>query len=154
MTPRELAFKLPAGATTTIPFEIMLPLDASTGPQEVRLDFDLAADSPYKFSVYRTIEIGDHDVYAQVTTRLDDSGELVVEQTLVNQTDQPLSFKCSLFAPDRRRMFARVPELGRGTDSKTFRLPDGKSLLGKTLWLHAEQDSGERILNYRFVAKP
>ncbi len=51
-------------------------------------------------------------------------------------------------------MMTQVPELGHGADTKTYRLPEGKSLLGKTLWLHAEDSNGQRILNYRFVAQP
>ncbi len=96
MTPRELTLKLPAGETGSLPFEVQLPLDASSGPQEVRLDFDITAERRYQFSVYRTLEIGDHAVYAEVTTRLDDTGDLVVEQKLVNATEQSFSFRCAL----------------------------------------------------------
>ncbi len=154
MMPKEIAFKLDAGEKASLPFEVLLPLDAATGKQEVRVDFDLIADRRYQFSVYRHVEIGDGKVFAEFSTRLDDAGQLLVEQTLTSQIDQPLSFKCSLYAPDRRRMIMQVPGLGGGTATKTYRIDDGKSLLGKTLWAHIEDASGQRVLNYRFIAQP
>ena len=154
VVPCEISFKLAAGETRSFPFEVTLPFDASTGRQDVRLDFDISVDRRWQFSVYRSIDIGFDDVYIETNTRLNEQGELVVEQKLVNQTDQLVNFKCLLFAPDRRRMVTQVLEQGKGSDLKTYRLPQGKELLGKTLWLCAEEMTGRRILNYRFVAQP
>jgi hypothetical protein len=103
--------------------------------------------------VYRRIDVGSGDVYIEVVTRLNDRQELEVEQHLVNDAPAPVSFRCHLFAPNRRRQKTQIIGLGHGRDVNTYRLPDGDQLIGKTLWLRAEQIDGARVLNYRFVAE-
>jgi hypothetical protein len=49
-------------------------------------------------------------------------------------------------------MVSQVVKLGQDRDQKSYRLPDGRELIGKTLWLRAEEVGGQRILNFRFVA--
>ncbi len=51
-------------------------------------------------------------------------------------------------------MATQVLEHGRGNDVKLYRVPSGSELVGKTLWLRAEEINGRRILNYRFTAQP
>ena len=135
-------------------FDIMLPYNASSGRQKVRVDFQLQAERPYRFSVYRQMDIGLGEVYVEIATGLNDRGELEVEQRLVNATDDPVSFGCQLYVPDRRRLMTQIIGLVGADDLKIYRLPDGKELLGKTLWLRAQEIGGPRMLNYRFVAEP
>ena len=92
------------------------------------------------------------DVTLEVTSRLNEQGELVVEQKLINKTDDPVSFRCSLFIPDRQRMITQVVDQGRGADVQTYRLPRGSELIGKTVWLRADELTGRRTLNDRFQA--
>ncbi len=154
VVPREISFKLAAGETQQLPLEITMPFDTVNGPQDVRLEFDISADRRYRFSVYRTITIGLDDVTLDVATRLNEQGELVVEQKVVNKTDDPVSFRCSLFVPDRQRMITQVVDQGRGADVQTYRLPRGNELIGKTIWLRADELTGRRTLNNRFQVKP
>jgi hypothetical protein len=142
-----------AGEKTSRPFEITLPFDASTGSREVRIDFELEVDRPYKFSVYRTLEIGLGDIAIEVSTRADENGSLVVEQRMINNSDQIVDFKCFLYAPNLKRQRTQVFRLGHGQDIKTYRLPNAKALVGQTLYLRAEEINGQRILNYRFTAE-
>jgi hypothetical protein len=153
VVPREITFKLAAGETRQLPLEITLPFDTVNGPADVRLDFDISAERRYQFSVYRTINIGLDDVTLEVTSRLNEQGELVVEQKLINKTEDPVSFRCSLFIPDRQRMITQVVDQGRGADVQTYRLPRGSELIGKTLWLRADELTGRRTLNDRFQAQ-
>ena len=44
-------------------------------------------------------------------------------------------------------------DLEQGEDIKLYRYPDGRSLIGETLWLRAEEVEGLRIFNHRFVAE-
>ncbi len=148
--PRDMNVKLAAGETQTQPFEITLPYDATSGKQRIRIDCDVNGDRRYQFSVYRSIDVGVDDVKIEVSSHLRDNGDLEVEQRLVNLTDELVSFKCQLFAPDRRRMVSQVLDLGRSGDKKIYRFPDGANLIGKGLWLRAEEIGGQRILNYRF----
>ena len=85
---------------------------------------------------------------------MNDQGELEIEQRLTNETDKAVSFKCFLYAPDRLPIVTQVVEQGRGTDTKSFRLPNGAELLGKTLLLRADEIAGQRIINVRFTAQP
>ncbi len=150
---KRLNFRLAGEETLQHPFEITLPYNSSSGRHKIRVDFEIEGDRPYKFSVYRRMAIGLGDVYIEIVTQLNGQGELEVHQRLVNESDTAVSFRCQLFAPDRRRQTSRVFRLGRARDLKVYRLPRGRELLGKTLWLRAEEMDGPRILNYRFVAQ-
>jgi hypothetical protein len=147
-------FKLAAGEEGKQVFEVLLRPDANSGPQPVRIDFDIAADRQYQFSVYRTMQIGLGDIMIEASTQLGENGELMVEQHLINETDQAPSFNCLLFAPDRRRQRIQVFNAGRGRTTSHFVLPDGAGLVGKTIWLRAEEIGGARILNHRVTVTP
>jgi len=153
VTPRRTEFRLARDEQLEQPFQIALPYNPTSGRHPIRVDFELRADQTYRFSVYRHIDVGTGEVYIEVVTRLNDRGELEVEQHFVNDAQSPVSFRCHLFAPDRRRQNTQIVGLERGRDVNTYRLPDGEQLIGKTLWLRAEQIDGPRVLNYRFVVK-
>jgi hypothetical protein len=142
------------GETLRQPLEWTLPLDAASGQQDARIDFDFTADRRYQFSVHREIDIGQDDVVIQVNTRLNEHGELEIEQRLTNETDKVVSFKCYVYIPDRQPLVSQVVELGRGTDTKVLRVPNGSQLIGKSLLLRADEIGGERIVNHRFTAQP
>jgi hypothetical protein len=152
--PREFNFKLAAGETLRQPVEWTLPLDAASGRQDLRLDFDLSADRRYQFSVHRDIDIGQDDVVVQANTRLNASGELEIEQRITNETEKVVSFKVYVYIPDRQPLVSQVVELGHGTDTKLLRVANGTQLIGKTLLLRADEIGGERIINHRFTAQP
>jgi hypothetical protein len=119
----------------------------------VRIDVHVNGDRPYQFSVYRYLEVGLGDIEIEVTSHLNVQGELEVEQKFTNHTTEPVSFKCMLFAPERRRLVAQIIRLGQAQETKTFRFPNGQQLIGKTLLLRAEEINGQRILNRRLVAQ-
>ena len=161
--PRRTDFRLDRGEELQQAFEITLPYNAASGHHPIRVDFELQADLPsvghvnappngrYRFSVYRHLDVGSSDVYIEFVTRVNQQGELEVEQHFVNDTQQPLSFRCHLLAPDRRRQKTQVVGLGRGREVHVYRLTDGEQLIGKTLWLQAHEIDGPRVFNYRFV---
>jgi hypothetical protein len=148
--PQTMAFKMGAGEELVKPFDVELRFEASSGKHAVRLDFDVHVDRRYQFSVYRDLEVGLGDVVIDISTKLLEDGTLMVEQRMNNHLPKVVDFKCLLYAPDRRRQVNQVFRLGQGQDIKRYYLPNGKELLGKTLWLRAEEIGGNRILNYRF----
>ena len=150
---RPLRFKLGETDVARLPFVVTLLNDANSGPQPLRLDFDLTADRNYRFSVHRTLHLGLEDVQLRLVTRMRDDGALVVEQQITNLSDFPISFQCILFAPGRRRETRQVIDLGRGRNSIQFVLPRGDELLGQKLWLRAEEIRGPRVLNYTITAE-
>jgi len=147
-------FNLAAGDELEQPFELHVPLTATAGTHVVRVDFEITVDRGYRFSIYRTIEIGSSDIRIELTTQLNSTGDLVVEQRLINETPQTISFRCELFAPARRRLRTQIYDLGTGEDRKVYRLPRGDEIVGQTLWLRAEEIGGPKILNYRVLVDP
>jgi len=127
---------------------------AGTGSQRVRVDFDLTAGRRYQFSVYRSLFVGLGDVTVELNTWLNEDGGLVVEQQLINNTKQRLSFNCLLFAPNRRRLRQQLFDIGPGRTTRAYLLANGKELTGKTLWLRVEQLGGDRLLNEHVIAEP
>jgi hypothetical protein len=152
--PRRFKFYLPAGAACQTPLEVVLPDRARCGPNQVSVAFRIQTDRGYQFTVPRRVEVGLGDVVIEAETRLGRQGELEVEQRLSNHGPRPVQFRCELFAPHhpRQRVQALGPEGGRCVN--TYRLSDGRGLLGKELWLRAEEVGGPRVLNYRFTAEP
>ncbi|MEX2175183.1 MAG: hypothetical protein WD872_12545 [Pirellulaceae bacterium] len=151
---RPLRFKLNQADSIKLKIPVTLLTDANSGPQPLRLDFDITAERNYRFSVHRTLQLGLEDVQLRLTTRLRDDGSLLVEQQITNLSDFPISFQCILFPPGRRRETRQVIDLGRGRNSLTFILPNGNALLGQKLWLRAEEIRGPRVLNYTITAEP
>ncbi|MEQ8838416.1 MAG: hypothetical protein RID07_16550, partial [Lacipirellulaceae bacterium] len=134
-------------------FVLTLPFDANNGNSPIRLDFVVTSDKDYKFSVYRELDVGDGRIVLDVTSRLDQEGNLIIEQRMVNRGEQLTDFKCLLFAPGHRRQRTHVFQLGGSVNLQTYRLKYGEQLLGKEIWLRAEEVDGARVLNHRFVAE-
>lgn len=151
--PNRIDFKLSKGEEAARPFRIMLPFNAVSGRTPIRADFQFAADRQYKFSVYREVSVGDEDIELELHTRLEDDGTLIVEQRMVNHSDELVDFKCLLFAAGRRRQRMQVYRLSSSTDVKTYRYQDGQDLIGREIWLRVEEQGGNRVFNFRTIAE-
>lgn len=153
--PETFDIKLAADEELIQPFELILPTNAGSGRQTIRIDFELMTDREYTFSVYRFLEVGLNDVFLEAISHLNEAGDLEVEQRLVNRTDQPVTFRCYLSAPDRRRLRKQVLKLPTGEDVQNYRLRNGQSLVGRPLAIRAEEIGGDRrILNLTILAEP
>jgi hypothetical protein len=142
--PRPTRFRINEGDELRLPMPVTLMPDANSGAQPVRIDFDVAG---YRFSVYRTLQLGLDDVQVEMASRMKD-GRLIVEQRVTNLSDHPLSFQCVLFAPGRRRETRQIVNLGREPTTLVFVLPKGEELIGQKLWLRVEEVGGPRVLNF------
>lgn len=147
-------FKLSANEILRRRIDLTLDPNATAGPQDLRIDFQLTAARTHRFSIYRTLHVGLGDILVDVTTRLDENGTLIVEQRLINNTDRFVSFNCMLSTQKRRRERRQVFNRGRGATTIVFGFPDGEELLGDTLWLRVEEIDGSRILNQQVIATP
>ena len=150
--PRVVEFRLAPGEAWQCPLKIVLPGDVTTGRNLLGVDFEISADRVYRFSLDRSIEVGMDGLRLDITTRLNPHGDLVIEQTFDNPGKRPVNLRCDLLIPDRRRESA-VVALPPGRNQRTFQLAQGKELLGKPLWLRAEEIDGPRVLNYPLVAR-
>jgi hypothetical protein len=150
LRPDTFDVSLGAGEEVRLPLEVTLPPGVEHRRAMLRFEHDLSADVRRRFTVFRDVEIGDGEVVLEVETRL--VGDILeVEQRLVNNSDRPVSFRFNLFAPNQRRMRAQVNDLPPGVDVQLYRIPDGASLQGKTLWIRAEELGGSRVLSERFT---
>ena len=120
----------------------------------MRFEVELGAERHHQFSVQRQISVGLGDLEMEIATRMNDRGELEVEQRFINRSPARVSFRCYLSAPTRRRMRTQVLKLPPGEDVQTYRIRNGDELLGQSLWLRAEELGGKRALSYRFIAEP
>ncbi|MCE9607132.1 MAG: hypothetical protein K8U03_19785 [Planctomycetia bacterium] len=150
--PSTFDISLAEGQKLRLPFQVVLPLSSESGFQLLRIEHDLASDKRRQFHLYREVQIGDNSVVLEVQTKFV-GDELEVEQRLSNNSQKNVSFRCYLYAPNQRRMRAQVVELPPGIDVRTFRVPNGRALIGKTLWLRVEEQNGTRVLSNRFTVK-
>jgi hypothetical protein len=153
ITPERGEFAMKADGKFELPLEIKLD-EATYGRQPVRLDFEVEADRPYKFSVWRDLFVGQDDIEFRLTTRLGEKGELIIEQWMANRGATTTDFKCLLYAPPHRRRRTQVFMLGPEGDTKIYEYAKGKELLGRELKLRAEEVNGARTMIYRFTAEP
>jgi hypothetical protein len=144
-------FRLGPGESTQGELTFSLGPQANGGLQTVRIDFDVSADRPYKFSTYEKVYVGLKDVRIDLRSGIDAMGALLVEQEFVNLGQTPLSFDFYLYAPDRKRKRLQLREVGPGSYKLEYVFPEGEDLIGKELWLRAEATDGLRVLNHRFT---
>jgi hypothetical protein len=145
--------KLGASEAHSDALQVTLRPMAGSGKQQIRADFEITADREYRFSVWRTVDVGLGELSMELSTRLDDEGRLVVEQQFINRSSESVNFLCQLFAPGRPRVRRAVLDLNQGRTTIFYYLPQGEALLGQTLILRAEEINGHRALNHRFEAK-
>jgi hypothetical protein len=150
--PDSTEFRLEPGATWKLPLRVVLPNDVLAGPQMLALHFELQADRLYRFIAYRPIDVTGGDVDISGRALIDDRGQLIVRQTLENHGKTAVGFRCSLLAPGRRRRRTEVIVPPHAKSESIYSLSDGSELLGKPLWLRAEEINGPRVLNYRVEA--
>jgi hypothetical protein len=148
-----LPFKLAENGEHTIVWPTLLQPDANSGPQAVRVDFNIRGDRQYQFSIERMLSVGLDDVTLEMGTRMTEQGGLTVNVHLTNQTEHAVSFRCLLFPPERKRETRQMFGMAPGRSSFTFDLPQGEDLLGKRLQFRAEEINGPRVLNYSVTAE-
>ena len=147
--PASAEFHVEPGAAWKLPLKVVLPNDVLAGPQSLALEFELQTDRLIRFTAYRPIEVSGGDVTISGRTARDDDGDLEVRQSLSNHGNRTVHFRCSLMVPSRRRQSAEVIVQPGATSDLVFRLTNGRELLGKPLWLRAEEVDGPRVLNCR-----
>jgi hypothetical protein len=147
--PERIRFKSAIDEQQTHAFRIFLGNNATSGQQAVEVEFDIRADREYKFSIHRTIRVGTDEIDFEIIPVLAEDGSLIIEQHLVNRSDQEVSFNCMLFVPGVGRERRQVLHATRGRRSDVYVFRNGESLIGTTLWLRAEEIGGAgRLLNY------
>ncbi|MEN0110429.1 MAG: hypothetical protein AAF805_06860, partial [Planctomycetota bacterium] len=153
VTPLEHRVSLVAEEEARLPFEVTLR-EASYGDQLVRVDFDIQADRPYRFSAWRDLSVGTGEIQLDVIARLSDDGRLEIEQRMRKTDGPPADFKCLLYAYNRRRKRSQVFQLGPEVDKKRYLFTSGEDLVGREMRLRIEEVDGRRVLIHNFMVDP
>ena len=150
LEPKEFSLHLPGGAESRQSFRVTLPDDALSGRQTIRASFEIRADRAYRFHARSVRSTWD---WATWTWRRPPGSTTAANWKSARPWSigarQPVSLRCGLYAPDRCRQPSLVLGLVHGPDVQVYRLPNGRELLGKTLWVRAEEVDGPRVFNCR-----
>lgn len=148
-------FDLSQDESREFPIRIKLGTYASSGAQKVRADFDVVADRQYRFSAYRTIQVGQGDITIEVHTQINPTtGDLIVRLDMHNKTDERARFNCLLFIESRKRQRTRITTSGRGRTSTSFTVARGAELIGEMIFVRVTEIGGTRNLNSRVRVRP
>jgi len=143
---------LAAGEAIRLPMVVTLPSEASLGRVNLWVHFTINADHRYRFRVRRPYQIGLGDVTIDVQERFLANGDMEILQVITNNIQPPevLNFRCSLFVLGRQRQIVKVTKLAAGQSQKIFTVREAQALMGRDVWLRAEEIDGPRILNLRW----
>lgn len=151
--PQTQSFKATANESFQLQFPLVLRSSVGTSRQEIVISFDVRGIQRHRFQVRRTVDVGIKDIRIDTAVQRD-GNNVLVHATLVNESDEPVSFNLFLFAPDRKRQRTQVLQLEAGRQRRTFVVEDADDILGKHMWIRAEELRGSRVLNYRIDAPP
>ena len=136
LRPANRKFKLSSAEAKSFDFEVRLDPSTNSGKQPLQIDAVLK-DTP--FSIYREMKVGLGDITVELTTSIDNAGNLIVEQVMNNRSDKPVSFTCRVYAPQRRRQTAQIIDLARGQTTRRYRFRRGEQLVGRTISMRAQE---------------
>jgi hypothetical protein len=161
INPNRFEFRLKPGETMRHAFDLTLPNDVLAGNHELQASFAIASEtgptSPrqnHRFHAFLPIQVGMMSVRLEFATRINPRGELEVEQRTINEGPRPVALRCELFAPERQRVTIQLTAPPKTPTVSVYRLPNGRSLVGKTLWVQSQEVGGLEVLNHRFIAQP
>ncbi|MCA9193619.1 MAG: hypothetical protein KDB03_17730 [Planctomycetales bacterium] len=145
------SWRVQLGSNTQQQVEIPIEVrgDASAGNHVLRFDFDLNAGQEYKFSIFRSIVLGDGTVEMTWTSSPINEDLQQVRVEIRNNTDESVSFDCKFFPvgkPYQRFMILNATP-GISLHSYQLRVPSWQPQ--EEIWIRCEQFESGRLLNYR-----
>lgn len=148
-------WELLADSSTSETFDVVLGNSATVGTHRLPIEFDFRTEPPQQITVYRDVVVGPKGLDLNITTRLDDNGELRVEIEMRNQFERARSYDCFLFPGDDRQYQRSLVTLQPGeTVQRVFRCREGETLVGRKMLLRAAEREGPRVLNRIFTVRP
>ncbi|MDR1383985.1 MAG: hypothetical protein LBJ67_09100 [Planctomycetaceae bacterium] len=152
--PNEVFLNLASGETLEEGLNIRLTPSAVSGKQMVQMDVTTNLNDARFFTVYQPVNVGGDDISLDLSTRLNRNNELEVYQSFRNEGNEPVSFHCTLYAPERPLQNMTVKNQGFGRNDSMYTLSNGSALIGKPLRVIAREIRGKRTLKYELTAKP
>ncbi len=149
ITPRIHEFTIPSGGELKLPISLVFGQGMLTGPTFAEAQVDLVADRGYRLNVRAPLEVGMKDLEFIASWRLDgvNSADLLIDQSVTNTGDRPLTLTAYVSAPGMSRQRRSMGRLQPNqTTTRTFRLRDGATTLaGRTIRLGVIDESGARL---------
>jgi hypothetical protein len=133
------------------PLNISIPFSALAGKNQVRIEFKIGNRTQYHFNAYRTLQVGQDEIWMEFFPVFNQNGDLTIIQRFVNQTDEPVNFRCQLAVPNRQWSESQIVASGRGAFETKHVFPDAKDLIGEIVRVRAVENNGLKTLNYEFM---
>jgi hypothetical protein len=152
--PNPIPLELAPGAALDEPLRIALPPRQIASGQALGVDVRIVRPMALElhFEIPLTVELKGLNLQVVVGWDHDD---LVVEHTLTNHSEQPVSFATFCQAPTRARADGLLREVPPGAARiQRYRLPTARALAGQTLWLGIREIDGSRSLDQLVVVPP
>jgi hypothetical protein len=131
ITPRTSTFSIGPSETGRIPLLIAFSAVEEAGPREFLVEIELAGTRDYPpVRLRSTLEIGVHDFHMDLSYRLVNTGDLVVEAQVINRTPSPAAYELSAFAeayPRGKAFISDLPPSALAT--RRFLFPGGAAKL-------------------------
>lgn len=112
VNPRVMRFSASPGETISLPLAIAAGSGLELGPQAFVFQVDLSAQVQYpRLEVKRDLHVGLSNVRVNLSYRIQDNDDVVLEVALANISDAPLNMAITAFAPDQARQTGTVSNL-------------------------------------------
>ncbi|HPD29842.1 MAG TPA: hypothetical protein PLL20_07600 [Phycisphaerae bacterium] len=151
--PNRIPFALQPNEVLRSPVQIRFPINAEAAVTPLVGEFEIDADQRYQIVTPAWFELGLENIDVNVNVyRL--GTRVVVQQTMTNRTDQPVSFEGYVVAPARKRMGRRFINIVSGQSArKEFLIDNAGDLVGKRIRVGLNELQGTRIWN-RVITVP
>jgi hypothetical protein len=147
LTPSVFNFTLNPGEAFEHELTIEFPYNSFAGAKTITAQFQVQSDRNATFNVPVTVNLGLSDVGMR-TLALRDKDDLVVQQTISNYGDKPISYNAFVVYPGQPRQERLVTQLGPGrTIVKLYRFPEVHFILNAKVRSGLREVEGMRILN-------
>lgn len=145
--PSRLMFALQPGEEFRQPVEIRFPINAEAGVKAILGEFSIDATRRYRILSPAWFELGlngmDLDTYV-----FRKGPNAIVRVSIVNRTDEAVSFDADLILPDRQRMTRLFQNVLPGQSmSKEFVIERAGELAGRHVRMHLNERQGSRVWN-------
>ena len=138
--------EIEANSSGTINVPVVLLPNANSSISPIQLDFTMNSSVPVRFSIDEELHVGADDIEFEVEYQIDDQNQMWFTIIANNNSDEPISFNCTLLIPNRAHERTLMVNL-KGRTNNTILLKDASDLVGETLWLRCEQLGTRRVIN-------
>jgi hypothetical protein len=145
---KPVRFQAGTGDNPRLLVPLALRSDASAGKHPIRFDFNVTAEKDMVFSAYDSLTLGIEEVEITWDAVLDTAGNLSLHMTMLNKSENSVSFDCKLFPPNQPYRRFQIASAPPGHSVREMNFPFGAQAEGATLWIRCEEKSTGQQLNY------